>query len=40
MDKIQEAANFNRECAAIKSPFQAQAAKNLAVIKSQYRGVK
>jgi hypothetical protein len=40
MQKIQEAANFNRECAALKSPFQAQAAKNLAAIKSQYRGVK
>jgi hypothetical protein len=40
MEKIQEAANFNRACAAIKSPFQAQAAKNLAAIKSQYRGVK
>jgi hypothetical protein len=40
MQKIQEAANFNRACAAIKSPFQAQAAKNLAALRSQYRGVK
>jgi tetratricopeptide (TPR) repeat protein len=40
MEKIQEAANFNRACAAIKSPFQAQAARNLAAIRSQYRGVK
>jgi len=40
MEKIQEAANFNRACAAIKSPYQAQAAKNLAVIRTQYRGVK
>ena len=40
MQKIQEAANFNRACAAIKSPFQGPAAKNLAAIKSQYRGVK
>lgn len=40
MEKIQEAANFNRACAAIKSPFQAQAAKNLAALRSQYRGIK
>jgi tetratricopeptide (TPR) repeat protein len=40
LEKAQEAANFNRECAAIKSPFAATCAKNLAAIRSQYRGVK
>ena len=40
LDKPQEAANFNRECAAIKSPFAATCAKNLAAIRSQYRGLK
>jgi hypothetical protein len=40
MERIQDAADFNKQCAAIKSPFQAQAAKNLAAIRSQYRGVK
>jgi TolA-binding protein len=40
MEKVQDAAEFNRQCAAIKSPFQATANKNLAAIKAQYRGVK
>ena len=40
MDKVQEAANFNRECAAIKSQFAGLCTKNLAAIRSQYRGVK
>ena len=33
MNKAQEAANFYRDCAAIKSPFQAPAAKSLSEIK-------
>jgi tetratricopeptide (TPR) repeat protein len=40
LEKAQEAANFNRECAATKSPFAATCAKNLAAIRTQYRGVK
>jgi tetratricopeptide (TPR) repeat protein len=40
MDKPQEAANFYKACAALKSPFQATAAKNLQGIKTQYQGVK
>ena len=40
MDKLQEAANFYRDCAAIKGPFQATAAKNLQAIKSKNPGVK
>lgn len=40
MENIVEALKFNQQCAAIKSSFQAQAAKNVAVIKSQYRAVK
>jgi tetratricopeptide (TPR) repeat protein len=40
MEKAQDAADFYRECSAIKSPFQAQAAKNLQVIKTQNRTVK
>jgi tetratricopeptide (TPR) repeat protein len=40
LDKPQEAANYYRACAAIKSPFQAQAAKNLAGIKTQFTGIK
>jgi tetratricopeptide (TPR) repeat protein len=40
MEKIQDAVDFNKACAAIKSRYQAQAAKNLAAIRSQYRGVK
>jgi tetratricopeptide (TPR) repeat protein len=35
MKKTQEAANFYRSCAAIKSTYQAQAAKNLQVLKAQ-----
>jgi tetratricopeptide (TPR) repeat protein len=35
-----EALKYLQQCAAIKSPFQAQAAKNVTVIKSQYRAVK
>ncbi|HEY1339630.1 MAG TPA: hypothetical protein VGF59_19090 [Bryobacteraceae bacterium] len=40
LDKPQEAANYYKECAAIKSPFQATAAKNLQGLHAQYRGLK
>lgn len=40
LTKIQEAANYYRACAAIKSPFQASAAKNLQAIQKEYHGVK
>ena len=40
MQKIQDAADFNKECAAMKSQFTGLCAKNLAAIRSQYRGVK
>jgi tetratricopeptide (TPR) repeat protein len=40
LEKAQEAADFYKACAAIKSPFQALAAKNLAGVKSQYRGIR
>ena len=40
MENIMEALKFNQQCAAIKSSFQAQAARNVTVIKSQYRAVK
>jgi hypothetical protein len=40
LDRPQDAANYYRACAAIKSPFQATAAKNLAGVKTQYTGIK
>ena len=40
LDKIQDAANFYKACAAMKSPFQALASKNLTAIRGQYHGVK
>jgi tetratricopeptide (TPR) repeat protein len=40
MEKIQNAANYFKACAAVNSPFQAQANKNLAAIRTQYHGVK
>lgn len=40
LDKPQEAANYYRECAALKSGFQATAAKNLLGLKNQYHGIK
>jgi hypothetical protein len=40
MEKIQDAANYFRSCAAIKSSFQAEAAKDLARIKRDFQGVK
>ncbi|MFN3324188.1 MAG: tetratricopeptide repeat protein [Bryobacteraceae bacterium] len=36
-NRIIDALKFNQECAAIKSPYQAQARKNVAAIRSQYR---
>ncbi len=40
MNKAQDAANFYRDCAAIKSQFQATASKNLQEIKAHSPGVK
>jgi hypothetical protein len=40
MEKIQDAANYFRSCAAMKSSFQAEATKNLARIKRDYQGIK
>jgi tetratricopeptide (TPR) repeat protein len=40
LEKPQEAANFFRACAAIKSPFQAEANKNVLRIRTEYRGIK
>jgi DNA-binding SARP family transcriptional activator len=40
MEKPQEAANYYRTCAAMKSDYQAKAVKNLAVLKGQYTGIK
>ncbi|MCU1276323.1 MAG: hypothetical protein JWO48_3754 [Bryobacterales bacterium] len=40
MENIMDALKFNQQCAAMKSRFQAQAAKNVTVIKTQYRAVK
>jgi regulator of sirC expression with transglutaminase-like and TPR domain len=40
MEKVQDAANYFRSCSAIKSGFQAEAAKDLARIKRDYQGVK
>jgi tetratricopeptide (TPR) repeat protein len=40
MEKIQDAVDFSKQCAAIKSPFQAPAQRNLTAIRSQYRGIK
>jgi tetratricopeptide (TPR) repeat protein len=40
MEKAQEAYNFFKACAAIKSRFQAQATKNLTVLRTQYHGIK
>jgi len=39
-ENIVEALKYFQQCAALKSNLQAQAAKNVAVIKSQYRAVK
>jgi tetratricopeptide (TPR) repeat protein len=40
LDKIQDAVNFYKACAAMKSPYQALATKNLTAIRAQYHGVK
>jgi len=40
LEKIQDAANFYKACAAMKSPFQALASKNLTALRSQYHGIK
>jgi len=40
LEKPQDAADFYKECAAIKSAFQATAAKNLQGIKTQYHGIR
>jgi hypothetical protein len=40
LKKISDAIRFNQQCAAIKSPMQGQAAKNVTVIRSEYPGVK
>jgi len=40
LENIMDGLKFLQQCAAIKSPYQAQAAKNVSVIKSQYRAVK
>jgi len=40
MEKAQDAANYFRACAAIKGPLQAQAAKNLQKIQTEYHGIK
>ena len=40
MEKPQEAANFYRACAAVKSDYQARATKNLQLLKTQFTGIK
>ena len=35
MKNLPDALKFNQECAAIKSPFQAKAAENAKVLRSQ-----
>jgi tetratricopeptide (TPR) repeat protein len=40
LEKLQEAANYFRACAALKSPYQQMAATNLARMKTQYTGIK
>jgi hypothetical protein len=40
MEKPQDAANFYRACAALKSPVQGSCSKNLTAIRSQYSGIK
>ena len=39
LKKPQDAANFYKACAAIKSQFQASAQKSLLGIKNEYRGI-
>ena len=40
LKNILDAVKFNQECAAIKSPYQAAAQKNLKAIHGEYRGVR
>jgi tetratricopeptide (TPR) repeat protein len=40
LGKIVDAIKFNQECIAIKSPYQAQAQKNLKAIQAEYRVVR
>jgi hypothetical protein len=40
MEKVQDAYTFFKACAAVSSPFQATATKNLTAIKAQFHGVK
>jgi len=40
LDKPQEAANYFKACAAVKSPYQQLSATNLARLKTQYTGFK
>ncbi|MEO8591955.1 MAG: hypothetical protein ABI759_01410 [Candidatus Solibacter sp.] len=40
LEKPQEAANYFRSCAAVKSPFQQLSATNLARMKTQYTGIR
>jgi hypothetical protein len=40
MKKAQDAYNYFKACAAVKSPFQATANKNLVAIKAEYHGLK
>lgn len=40
MEKVQEAYTFFKACAAVSSPFQATANKNLTAIRTQYHGIK
>jgi len=40
MEKVQDAYTFFKACAAVSSPFQAQANKNLTAIRAQYHGIK
>ena len=40
LKKPRDTLTFSRQCAAIKSPYQAQAQKNVLTITKQYRGLK
>jgi tetratricopeptide (TPR) repeat protein len=39
LEKIQDAVKFYKACAAVKSPYQALATKNLTAIRAQYHGI-
>jgi uncharacterized protein HemY len=40
LEKPQEAANYYKACAAIPGPMQARATKDLAGLRTQYKGIK